>query len=175
MKNKALKKLDKLDESLNQLLSDLDSYTNEQLNQRPENGGWSVTQILNHLILSEKGSIAYCNKKLSFNPKLKSAGLVSELRLKVIQTYMSLPLKVKAPSIVGTEALPPTDDLDNLKALWKKHRSDVQEFINTLPDEYLKKEIYKHPMGFRLSLVGMLGFFEAHFKTHQKQVYNAIK
>jgi hypothetical protein len=44
-----------------------------------------------------------------------------------------------------------------------------------LPDHLYDKEIYKHPFAGRLSLMGMVDFFEHHFRRHREQMRRALK
>jgi hypothetical protein len=163
-----------LDNKLLTLLDLLGKYSNNLLNKAPEIQKWSPSQIMNHLILSEKLSIAYCKKKLSFNPKLKKAGVMSILRTAMIRAYLHSPLKIKAPEYISTPNLPSQDSLENLKQNWELVRRDLKAFILELPEELIDKEIYKHPFGGRISTMGMLKVMDAHFENHQKQIFRAI-
>ncbi|MEL6720728.1 MAG: hypothetical protein AAFP82_18635, partial [Bacteroidota bacterium] len=75
------RKLDKLDSDLRNLLTDLEGYSEQTLNKKPDEKSWSVFQIMSHLILAEGGSLRYVKKKLSFNPELKTAGAISKARM----------------------------------------------------------------------------------------------
>jgi hypothetical protein len=48
-------------------------------------------------------------------------------------------------------------------------------FLDNLPAEYADKEVYRHPFAGRMSLAGMLSFFEAHFINHRRQLYRALR
>ena len=150
------------------------AFSTEVLNHQPAPEMWSATQVMNHLILSEKYSVAYCEKKLSFKPTLKKAGIMSGLKSALVKYYLLSPFKIKAPKGIGTSALPKKDTLDNIHSTWIKEREKLKNFIVELPDEYVDKEIYKHPFGGRLTIKGMMVFFEAHFKNHKKQILRAL-
>jgi len=53
-------------------------------------------------------------------------------------------------------------------------RKDLYEFIDSVSEDYIDKEVYKHPLGGRLSLTGMLEFFDSHFDHHSKQIFRAL-
>jgi hypothetical protein len=167
--------LEKLNQALDKLIDLLTPYSDHVLNQSPGNQKWSPTQIMNHLLMSEKLSIAYCRKKLSFNPKLKRAGITSVFKTYIIRFYLYSPLKFKAPKLINTPFLPATDTLDNIIIKWKAVRSDMKLFLEEIAESDLDKEIYKHPFGGRISILGMLSFMEAHFENHRKQIINALK
>ncbi|MGK0363987.1 MAG: hypothetical protein ACI85O_001041 [Saprospiraceae bacterium] len=167
--------LGQLDDKLNKLFTDLESYSTKQLCKKPAPNSWSAIQILHHLILSEKYSRMYCEKKLSFKPKLKKAGLSSTLRTKFVNFYLMSPFKAPAPKQISSPNLPTEDTLDNIHEIWLAERVNLAKFIQDLPQEYADKEIYKHPLGGRLSVKNMMDFFDAHFRAHEKQIYRALK
>ncbi len=169
------KQLNQLDEKLNKLLADLENYSTEQLCKKPTPDSWSAIQVLHHLILSEKYSRMYCEKKLSFNPKLKKVGIGTAIRTKFVNFYLNSPFKAPAPKMISGDVLPTEDTLANVREIWLAERINLAKFIQELPQEYTDKEIYKHPLGGRLSIDGMMQFFDAHFRNHEKQIYRALK
>ena len=164
-----------MEADLTSLLTYVEGYDQEVLNQAPEEDKWSVQQIMNHLILSEKYSLGYCKKKLSFEPKLKKAGLGSTLKEWLVRSYFILPLKLEAPKGIDTSALPKVDTIENIKNTWHKNREQMKQFLETVDARYLDREVYKHPFAGRLTLKAMLVFFTAHFRHHRKQIQKALK
>jgi hypothetical protein len=173
-RNKLLQKLQALDQDLQALFDQLQTYSHEALNTAPQTGAWTATQVLHHVRLAEFYSQKYCEKKLSFNPPLKRAAWPERLRSKVVAGYLRLPLKVTAPKNLSGPALPTESQLSALIEQWTKQRKSLAKFLSTLPDHHLDKAVYKHPMGGRLSFAGMLDFFEAHFRRHEQQIWRTI-
>ncbi|MGH1435258.1 MAG: DinB family protein [Lewinella sp.] len=174
MRAAILDQLAVMDKELDQLFTELDHYSSEQLNRSPAPESWSVTQVLNHLLLSEKYSLQYCEKKLSFEPNLPKAGLAAAARALFVNWYLFLPLKVKAPALISTSALPKEDDLANIKTQYQTQRQLLRAFLEQLEESYLDREVYKHPFAGRLSFPGMFSFMTAHFRHHRKQIYRAL-
>lgn len=174
MREKLQVRLDTMNHDLDNMVKYLSTFSEEQLNKKPQPDSWSALQVVNHLILAEKNSLAYCKKKLSFNPKLKKAGIASSVRATLAKFYLMSPLKRKAPKGVSAEFLPDHDTLDSVKEKWNKTRIDIKQFIDDLPSEYVDKEVYKGPFGGRLSIEGMLEFFKYHFLRHKKQIQKAL-
>lgn len=174
MKETILNKLHALNAKLENLLDDLQAYSHETLNHKPSSDSWSTAQIMYHLMLSENYSLQYCKKKLSFKPTLKKAGIRAKVRSLIVQGYLLSPIKVKAPKAVASPMLPKEGDLISIAKKWREQRSEMEGFFSSLPVEYLDKEIYKHPLGGRLSLEGMIDFLDAHFQNHKKQIFKAI-
>ena len=145
------------------------------LNQKPATGGWSVVQVLHHLIVSEEQSLRYVQKKLSFDPKLDHAGILEWLRAQSLWFYLNVPIKFKAPAVVGDENLPDAATLADTKARWLRIRQAWAEYLEQLPSEILQKAVYRHPYAGRLGWSGMLTFFRTHFERHQKQIRRTLR
>lgn len=174
MKASLESRLDRLDAELLKLLKELESYEDEQLNKSPAEGGWSPLQVLQHLKQAEELSMRYLQKKLSYNPELKGAGLLSGLRSWLLKTYLRAPFKFKAPKNVDTTDMPRDLSLKNITKEWMAIRRELREFLASLPDDIYSKEVYRHPFAGRLTLAGMVDFFEEHFRRHQRQVQRAL-
>ncbi len=171
----AHQRLQTLDRELDELFDDLAQYAPEALNQAPAPGGWSAMQALHHLLLSERYSLQYCEKKLSHRPKLPRAGVLAWWRVQYVRFYLLSPIKVKAPAMIDTPALPATDTLPSVAAQYRAQRAAMATFLDNLPAEYADKEVYRHPFAGRMSVAGMLSFFGAHFTHHRRQLYRALR
>jgi len=174
MKPAILRKDARYDAQVRQLLTTLADYSDEQLNRKPANGGWSAIQVLHHLLLVEDLSLGYVRKKLSFQPKVEKAGLSSYLRGWFVSAYLGSPLKRKAPAGVGDAHLPTFATLADTRVRWEQVRQAWATFFNELPPELLDKEVYKHPFAGRLGWSQTIAFFEAHFQRHRKQALRAV-
>lgn len=174
MRTILIQHLELLNIELEALITELKQYSHESLNRRPNEDAWSPIQVLHHLMLSEKLSIAYCQKKLSFKPKLKKANFISKIRSFSVKLYLDSPFKFKAPKGLDSNALPTEDQLESVIDTWRQQRADLRSFIQSLPEEYLDREVYKHPFGGRLSIEGLMVFFKAHFANHRKQIRRAL-
>lgn len=167
--------LDTLDAELKLLLRDLKKFSDEDLNWNPKEGKWSVLQVMLHLMTSENLSIKYVQKKLSFNPELKSAGVFDSGRKAVVSFYMKLPFKVKAPAVVAEDKFPDEAAFWELVKQWKSQREELRSYLGSLPDDVFNKSLYKHPVAGRMSLGAMLSFFIDHFRRHRKQIDKVLK
>ncbi|NNF33458.1 MAG: DinB family protein [Saprospiraceae bacterium] len=174
MRKKLLTLFNTLEEERNSLFSILNDYNDESINQQPGPQKWSAQQVINHLILSEKHSVGYCQKKLSFNPDLKNAGIGSAIKAWTVINYFKLPLKINAPKGIDTPALPTYESIEETKRKWKIERENMKQFLENVDNQYLDKELYKHPFAGRLTLQGMMKFFIAHFRHHRKQIDKAL-
>jgi len=164
------KQLKYLDAELSELLKVLKDYSERTLNKKPVEGKWSVLQVMHHLILVEGYGKAYVEKKLSFNPNPKKAGLAGTWRNFVMKTVLKFPFKVNAPDAVSGDNLPEESSFWETAKKWKQQREELRTFLESLPVEHFNKELYKHPLAGKMSLYGLMDFNVAHFKRHRKQI-----
>jgi len=169
------KKLDKLDLDLRNLLTDLDGYSEQTLNKKPDEKSWSVFQIMSHIILAEGGSLRYVQKKLSFNPELKTAGAMAKARSLLVNVYLQSPLKRKAPEAISGENLPDHTTFWDVAKKWKNQREELRTYLKELPVDLFTKELYKHPFAGKMTLEEMLSFFQKHYDRHKKQIYRTLR
>ena len=172
---KVERKLAKLDANLTSLLKVLKDYSEETLNKKPGENKWSVMQVMHHLMMAEWYGQSYVQKKLSYYPELKNAGVVAVFRNFLMNTYLKFPLKVKAPAAVSGENLPEYSSFWETAKKWKNQRQELRSLMESIPPENFKKEIYKHPFAGRLTLMGLLDFYEGHFMRHRKQINKILK
>jgi hypothetical protein len=174
MNKRVDEQLYKLDEALRVLFTELDNYSESKLNQKPNPKGWSVFQVMHHLIRAEGYSLKYVQKKLSHNPTLTNAGILTQLRVTMAILYNHFPFKIKAPEAVA-EGLPELSSFWETAKIWKSQRQELRNYLNEMPEDLFKKEIYKHPIFGRMTISGMIIFFEKHFERHQRQIYKTLK
>jgi DinB superfamily len=166
--------LDVLDHELKLLMKELKRFDNKDLNWKPKADKWSVLQVVQHLMRSEDLSLKYVQKKLSFNPVLKRAGIGNFFRILLLKIYLRSPFKRKAPAIVNEESFPEVASFWDLAKQWNAQRATLKSFLSSLPDATFKKAVYKHPLAGRLTLEGMLIFHIEHIRRHRKQILNLL-
>ena len=176
MKSKTLEKLRDLNAKLEQLHVDLTIFTAAELNHRPAPGVWSALDNINHLKMSEGLSMQYLQKKLSGGTgELNKAGLKAKMRVIALTTFMRSKRKRKAPPVVDETSFPEMSDLSELMDAWRNQRQQLQNFLNNQSEEVFTLEVYRHPFAGRMSLLGMLQFFDSHFDRHRKQIRRTLR
>ncbi len=163
--------LTRLNRSLEELLADLQKYSHEQLNRPPRPGAWSPLQIVHHLMLSERLSLAYVRKKAQAPAESLPRITWSEpLRRAFVQFYLVSPLKMKAPAVVAGDKLPRESNLEETAAQWRRQRAELGEVLTQLPAEVHRRAVYRHPFAGRFGLPGMVAFFQHHFDHHRRKL-----
>ncbi len=159
---------------VNELFAEMNQHTEESLNRRPTDGGWSVIQNMYHLILSEELSLAYVRKKIGFNAVFDGVTPWSHGRSFLLWLSLRSPIKFKAPAFISKEALPEYASLSDTRDRWLKARADWTDFLQNMPDDLVNKAVYKHPRAGKLGWGGTLQFFKIHFKRHRSQMRRAL-
>ena len=174
MRQKILDSNTKYNDNVSALLHKLSEYSEEMLNRTPENGGWSAIQTAWHLLLVEELSLKYTQKKLHYGGTFEKVGFLVYWRSFLLQLFLVLPFKFKAPANSSGESLPAHSTLSELGERWAKARMDWANLLTQLPDDLLNKSVYKHPRVGRIGWLQMLSFFSTHFDRHLKQIRKAL-
>jgi len=162
----------KMESNRKNLFQFLSEYDSDKFNEMP-NGVWSVNQNIQHLLLSEKGTVAYMSKKILAADALDSTGLKNKWNWFMLKAAFHVPFKYKAPGIVKPEK--EEFVYQNLMRDWEVTRHKLQEFINAYPEKYQNKNIFKHPMAGRANLNMALDFLDFHSARHIKQIKRTIR
>lgn len=168
-------KFDKLQKKMIELLEDVKDQPDSVLNTAPERGGWTVLQVMYHIVLVEEYSLAYAKKKLSFGDDIPKAGFKGFMRGIFLRLFFMIPFRVNAPEAVSEINMPSDMRFWEVMKKWKDNRAELQTFLDDLPDHLLKAELYKHPMIGKMPFKTMMTFFDLHFKRHRKQLKRVLK
>ena len=160
----------KLNAQLDSLPVELSVFSHEELSRRPAPNAWSVLEIIQHMMIAEKGSLAYVKKKTSYPDSLNKAGISNRWRIFQMYLFLHLPIKVKAPAVVAADKFRQDVTLETLLTEWKTNRAELNEFLENAPADWLNKLTYRHGFAGRITFDGMLLFFRDHFVRHRKQI-----
>jgi uncharacterized damage-inducible protein DinB len=157
------------------LFKELDAIDPALMNRQPAPLTWTANQNLEHLLRAETSSLSYLQKKLSSGSSaIPKAGFKSWGRRFLLRVAFALPLlKFKSPKYLGD--LPETSDFQDLKSRFAEQRAALKSFLDTMPDELLEGEVWKHARAGKMSIAQMLDFFEDHFNRHELQLKRALK
>ena len=160
-----------LDDQLKSIFDRIGEFDSEIINKRIKYS-WSIEEHLYHCYLVEKLSLSYIQKKILYSQKLISPGAMPYLRFYILKLILFFKVKLKAPELVSS--FPELIVVDQLYVEWLEIRSSLYQIIQSLPDETLKKGIFKHPIIGRLSMGLTLKFFEFHLNHHLNTVSNIL-
>lgn len=155
------------------LLAQLQGKDEARLGAQPRTQAWSARQVIEHLIAAERGSLRYLQHKLKQNEPLPAPDPSAAWRTGLLLISLWQPvLRFAAPPPVAQPAN--NRPLAELAADWAQLRQDLRELLEQLPPDWHTRPSYRHPRAGRISLVGMLRFFEAHVARHRLQVMRTL-
>ncbi len=149
------------------LLDSLDQFNDSQLGFRISQDSWSRLQVAQHLIIVEKVTLCYMQKKiLSFNTAKKIEWFAG-IRSAFLTLIQRMPLKYKIP----TNRVASDGDIiySDLQDEWQTNRQHLQTFLEQFSAENIHYPILRHPVVGMLNISQTLRFFEEHFKHHLRQ------
>ena len=138
------------------------------LNQPPAEGKWSIIQVMCHLTVAEKASLAGIRRKMTDRADLRKAGVAGGLKSAFLRLVLRLPLRFKAPARSAT--VPEQQDLETTRRQWDEVRAAWRETIGSFPPELSDQGIFRHPVVGPMSFAQALRFMEDHVGHHAKQI-----
>lgn len=156
-----------------QMLQQLAKYPADILEKKPDENSWSVTEVIYHLIVAERGALSYLNKKLEVGGFGK-ATFQAGVKQKLLNFAISLPVKFKAPKIVQ---LPKDANITYGEAIteWNEIRVNMKKAYEGLDDDFTGKELFKHPIAGKMNIVQGLKFMRQHMNRHIGQIERTLK
>lgn len=152
----------------------LKDKTEEQLRFQPNEKVWSPLHIVQHLIRTEATVLQYCSKKIQAD-ELDTVNGFTSLKMWYMQfALFQRFIKYRAPKFVMPDTVSPDMTLDQAFDNWTEVRNQWKEFIITIPENKLDKEVYKQPFAGRLGWYGTLVFFEGHMARHMVQLKEVL-
>lgn len=172
MNKKTSKLLDKLEAQRSELLQLFEHMSEEEFTALPEDGGWSVSQVINHIIISEYGTTRYIQKKLKGLSDLPETGIKNQINSKGLKLALKSSKKFRAP-----EALPDPENKSKEATLktWEEVRQNLQETFSNMPQDAMDKEIFKHPVVGYFNPEQTLHFLNDHIHHHGPQIHRILK
>ena len=158
--------LEKNNEIRKNLFQQIDSLTNEQFNEKPNDASWSPKEIMDHLVKMELTIIKGIKKELA-NPTSPCA------KKKPIQFSTLRIVKVEAPAhTVPSSEYKRTEDM---KAQLHQARMELLSLYKSADPKTLKEKSLKHPIFGQVPLIQWFAFTGLHEKRHAKQLEKTIK
>ena len=161
--------LKRMDQKKRILMDFIRSLPEEKYRQQPDPKTWSVGQVANHLYLSEKLSLAYLRKKLSYPDTIPGFSIKSWWGLSLVKLVLRTSFKVKAPPKINMwddqEILSP----EELNKNWDQLRKELTSVIMEHMPVFNTHLVYNHPYAGRMTFNQMLIFFNHHIAHHIRQ------
>lgn len=149
---------------------DIEGLPETTLTSRPQQGGWSIQQVIQHLALSEQLSLTYLRKKTQDMQRVPPRDIWYPLRKLALKTYLRSPFRFTAPSLVTEDKFPRNESMDQTINRLKSNQEEMMSFLLGLPSGVRRHMVYRHPIAGRMDIDGMFMFFADHIHHHQRQI-----
>ena len=161
-------RFERLEATRGSVTARLDDRDRAVLNRPRADGGWSVLQVVHHVITAEAGTLRYTSRKMLGGTELPRAGLTSRMRLLALKGATASPLRFRAPAI--TADVPNEADPGDVLALWQETREGWRRLLEEFPGELLDRMVFRHTLVGLLGLRDTLAFLQTHLDHHARQV-----
>lgn len=144
-----------------------------QLEFKPAPGSWSMLQVLEHIVTTEKMSSQFLVNKALLKSR-KAGGKWHVGRALFLSLMLKSPLKFKVPKIKGIN---PNGELtkETLFLEWDAGRQELYAFLEKFPEDKLDDLIFRHPVVGWLTIKETIVFFADHINHHQQQLVRIRK
>ncbi len=166
MREELQRQLDKLDKQRHALLDGLETLTAEQVAFRPGPSKWSIGQVIEHLVISER-EIFKCVPEQS----QKGQGIYS-LRNRISYILVVVILKLGLPVPVVSHEMEPEgrSSLTELYRQWDENHRWLRSFVEKLPAEDWDRPVFCHPVAGPLTFAQSIHLDRLHLNTHLRQI-----
>lgn len=158
-----------LEAAKSEFLSIIEAWDESNLRQSP-NEGWNALQVMNHIMISEFGTLGYLQKKTSGDAAdIPVAGEGSFESASKLNEALKSDRKWAAPAVLPDPS--DEDDFHVAVAKWSKLRQKLGMFLENLDSAYHDKEIFRHPFAGRINLEQTMQFLTNHIVHHKHQLH----
>ncbi len=164
------RQFDRIDQRTRIIFDMLHSVTPEQYHQHPHPGQWTLLQIANHLYLSERSSLLYLRKKMSYPDTLPAFSISSWKTYYLVKLILITPKKVKAPPPIDMWTQTKIWEPDALEIKWNELHNEFSAYIEEQYPKFGRHLVFNHPFAGRMTMRQMLMFFCDHMDHHIRQM-----
>jgi hypothetical protein len=149
-------------------LSHLQAIPDSQFHQQPP-AGWSASQVTEHLLFSETGTLGYMKKKSSSGwDVLETTGQEQKNNSAALNDRLASSERYKAPAVLPEP--PNTTSKTDLLLHWEKTREEFAAFLEHVSEQHFDKLVFKQPIAGMLNILQTLEFIGHHIEHHIPQV-----
>ena len=158
-------RFDELEQQRRALLEQLGALSPAQLAFRPTERSWSISVVVQHLILVEEATLLFLTKK---SPRLDNRSPAERLRYATFKLLVRFPLRVKVPvpSVIPTESA----TLDELEPRWDVVRSSYEGYLSGVTEPQLSMLVFKHAFAGPVTILETLDVMRLHILHHRHQL-----
>lgn len=163
--------LNRLDAQRNMVLALARPLEEAALRARPHPDGWSILDILEHLVVAESVILRGLPPWQELVPQPRTPGQ----RLKFLLVWLVLagriPVKVPSRRMLPTGQL----GLEQIIGQWDAHQSWLRIFLSEAGADADRLALFSHPVAGPITLRQALRLDLLHLQTHQRQIARQLR
>jgi uncharacterized damage-inducible protein DinB len=169
MDGKLKSQFEKAEQLKNKMLAAIENASKEQRHFKPEKDAWSMLDVSQHLLQSEREILRQMEKyHIKNTPK---ANLGAKLRAALTYIVLRLPIKIKVPKAATASIFPRSGvEMEELVKEWAEIRKRMDSLLSALPSDKLDAYIFKHPLSGLFTPKMTIQFMCEHISHHLKQI-----
>lgn len=140
------------------------------LSYRPGDGGWSVLEIVEHLILAEREVLRPLWEPSLLRDREPSFRSRAGYHVVMFVLRFGVPVKVPAASMNPSGG----SGLDALRARWEDNHRVLRGFLDTLGPGEGRRALFRHPVSGPLTVAQALAMLDVHFRRHRGQIHRTL-
>lgn len=148
----------------------VDDLSPEARAWRPADDAWSATEILEHLVKTERGMAVVVAMQLAAGDDRRDVGTPSPEAFAGLSGFLRSDRRTRVPEAAARFVAPTGEPFDALRAEWDTLLSLWREAFASLPDEMQDVGLVKHPVAGALSARGAAHFAADHAHHHARQL-----
>lgn len=161
--------LDYYDQTFDALRKSVAGLTEEQLAFQPASDRWSISQCLEHIIVTEQALLGYAREALSKEPNPERSDEVKLTDDDLIKGMTDRSFKAKAPDEITPKEAGKYHDPKVALNVLKKQRKELIGYIKGLSEEDMRNRISDSPFG-PIDGYHSLLYIPAHTARHTLQI-----
>lgn len=175
MNDSVHRQFQKLELKKEKLINLLNSIPPGKYQLAPHDKSWTIGQVANHIYLTEKNSLGYIRKKLSYPDSLPKFHLKSWGGILLIKLVFLGKIKIKAPASIDMWKIDEVFPINELNEKWSSVRAELISFIEKNQPQFSHHLVFRHVFAGRMTMQQMLIFMNDHMAHHQKQINRILK
>lgn len=148
----------------------LDDLSPEARTWRPAPDTWSATDVLEHLVKTERGMAMVLAMQIAAGDDRRDVGSPSPEAFAGLSGFLRSDRTTRVPDAVAQFVTPSGADYDALRAEWDALLGLWREALGSLPTELHDVGLVKHPVAGALTARGASHFAADHAHHHARQL-----
>ena len=137
---------------------------------RPPDGGWTLLEIVEHLVLAEESVLA--NLDQPDRLRARRTSLRSRMGFQALVAVLLAPFPVGVPS----SAMKPRGDrsFDELCEAWESSHRALRRHVMAVEEGRISGAVFVHPVSGPLTTRQAVRLLRVHLRRHQKQMRRVL-